>query len=57
MCQFDQCDLNQLQQEVLKTEFGQHYEARHPEMVFENSSLHFKEIIVSSIHDKDLTVK
>ena len=52
MWQFNQYDLNQLQQDILKAEFNKHYGARNPEMIFENWSLHFKEIIASSIPTK-----
>ena len=57
MWQLDQCDLNQLQHDILKAEFDKHYEARYPEMVFENWSLHFTEIIASFIPSKEVIVR
>ena len=38
-------------------DFNKHYEARNPEMIFENWSLHFIEIIVPSIHNKEVSVR
>ena len=57
MWQFNQCDLNQLQHDLLKADFYKHYEARNPEMIFENWSLHLKELIASCIPNKEVTVR
>ena len=57
MWQFNRCDLNQLQQHILRVDFNKHYETRNPEMIFENWSLHFKEISASSVPKKEAYVR
>jgi hypothetical protein len=57
MWQFDQCDINKLHNKITNADFDKHYDANTPEMVFENWSLHFKEIISSSIPNKEVTVR